>query len=667
MGGKPPMFWHGDDLPNTFTFSSWAGRGGGLAATAVGSPRVSPTGWAGYGDFAGRAAHFAPSPQQYITCAAGAGAYSAGQAFTWIAAIRVFRTAAQRNIIGLGSTANNNNWRGVYLSAAHQVGLLQNRNGTTEAKTGTAPDDEQIIVGVTVDAAGNAIIKQLTASGETTLLTDTINMGGTLNVNMFSIGCLVINNAVSSYSSLFLRAFAGNTASVSSARLSQILTYFRDRMGCPLPSTEASNVLTPMPLGLQRWYNGALQTSALPTIDDLTGNNNAVGNSIAYTSHEFDYQDITTSSITGVSHIIPAGTSPFSLLFAVRRVAGRTWDTGTNLNFVSAINLMVTSLVNVGLFKYHYNGVLLSSGYDVVGTWQPGARHVGALVYDGSTLRSYIDDPYVALAAHSVGARASDAEVHLGSFSGGAGSWEHKAKDFAIYNRALSPAELDTHWRRMNVQNATLVFTGDSNIALVKQDGYAPPAACAVYTQAQRYVFPRAGFRTRFGYNDGVSGSMWETPGALAPTPIISRGAALDALQDANEYNYLVEHASTNEFHQGLYGGAVEPVVALLKSYVNTRRATGLYRAIFGFQIPPAPDSTLNGKISTYNARMLDLVGDGTLDAAIVRDARMADPLDPIYWQLQASNADARHYKSPAARIQAEALLLAMLNARYHD
>jgi hypothetical protein len=632
---------------------------------------VSPTGWAGFGPFAGRCAYFAPSPQQYITCAAGATGYAAGTAFTWIMAIRVFRTAAQRNLVFLGSTANNNNWRGLYMNSSHQIGVLNNRNGASPvAVTGTAPDDEQILLGITCDASGNMVVKQLTASGETTLMTDTIVMSGTLTVNQFSIGAAIINNAVSSYSSLTLRMFAGIQSSVTSARLSRLLVYMRDKLGCPLPPIETADIYKQVPTGLQRWFNASLQTSAAPTVDDLAPGNHdgLLFSGGVITSHEFDFVDSAAAGISSGGCIIPAGSSPFTLLFSVRRVAGRTWDTATNFNFISGISLGITSLVNGGLFKYHYDGTLYSSGYDVISNWAANKRHVGALVYNGSVLRSYIDDPNVFLAQHSVGERANPTELFMGHFNGGAaGSWEHKAKDYAVYDRALSPAELDQHWRMMNLNSSTLVFTGDSNIALIKQDGYAPPAQNSIYRQAQQYVFPRAGFRTRFGINDGVSGSMWDTPGALAPTPIISRGAALDAAVDGNEWNWLWEHSSTNDIHQALYGGDVEQVVTRVITYATARRASGKYVGIGGFQIPPSSNATFNGKIDTYNARMVDLRNDGTLDLLVLRDPVLADPADLTYWQIEAGASDPKHYMAPAAKLQAEALLSTMYASKYHD
>jgi hypothetical protein len=675
LGTRPQVMLHGDDLPNTTTFSAWQGRRGSVNGVGVGSPLAAKSGWGGKGCAGLKCAHFTPAGGQYVTFNAEAANYGASTAFTWVLASRIRSTAAQRNVLMLGAAAANN-WRGLYISnTSDQFGMISNRSGSAEGDTGTTGlCDVQSIVLVSLSAGGALFIRQLTTEGESTLINTSHTMTGTLAADRFSLGTAILAGASSSPVAMHTRFLAcARGVAVDGATASQVLQHVRDRMGCPLPASELANPLISIPASasLIKWSNAKMQTATLPTVNDLSGNGDMTSSGVVLTDQEFDFQDDPAASISGALPVIPAGTSPFTLIASVKRVAGRTWDSAANLNFISsaAPALQVTTLMSGGLFKYHYNGTLYSSGVNILSNWAAGQRHTVALVFDGSTLRAYIDNAFAPVATHTgVGARAQAAALHLGSFTGGAGGWEHKARDFAVYTAALSSIQLDQHFRAAAASGYNIMLTGDSNIARVGKDFYAPCGEVGIDYQCRRYVFPRAGLRTTF-FNDGQSGSMWDTAGAIAPSSMIARGAAMDATLNANQWNIVVANCGTNDVHQSLYPGSeVSTILAKQTQWANERRASGKYRAIGAFQLPPSENSTFNTRLAQVNAGMLTLRDSGILDFVVTRPADMGNPLDGIHFLPKANTNDAEHWNGYGAKRMAQQLLYAILNdVNFHD
>ncbi len=678
IDGPAPVLLHADDLANTPTFSTWPGRGkfGGVILNAVGvnSPLVARAGWGGSGYAGLKAAHLRPSTAQHVTFNAAAADYGASTSFTWAFAARLRGVAAQRNLLFLGASASGTSWRGLYQTSGGNFGLLSNRNGAgAEASNGIAGAvAEQAIIGLTFNGAtGDFILKQLLASGEQALASGTHPVGGALTCNRFSLGCAILNNAVSSQAALFARfAVLQPGLLLDGTDLSALLRHIRDEQGCPLPSTEpTTNVRYLLPIGVQRWSN-ARQTPALPAIDDWSPNAVA-GNSSGVTNSDqaFDFGGAATSWMTTGGYQIPADNSGFTLLASVERVAGRSWDTVTNYNLVSDNNLRVTLLVSGGKIKYHYVGTLYDSGYDAYALWAAGKRHSVALKYEAGTLRLFVDDATTPVATHTgLASRPAPATMNFGAYNLTVGSWQHKAIDFAIYNAALGATEIERHWRVAAAQVHNLVVDGDSNIARVGTDFLAPAAEVGIWYQAERFVFPRAGLKCTFLKNNGQSGRMWDTAGGLAPVSMIAGGAGLDALMPSNRRIVLAAHCLTNDVHASLYSGDTAPIVTAVETWANARRASGLYRAIGAFEAPPAENSTFNGRINTCNAALHTLKSSGVLDFVVERHPDLSNPLDGKHWLPKANVNEAEHYNGLGAYKMALQYRDAILNSvPFHD
>lgn len=669
LEGEPQVSLHADDLPTTDTFSSWPGRKGSYNGVGVNSPLSAKSGWGGRG-FAGlRAAHLRPSTSQHITVNEAAAAYTASSAFTWIMAARIRSTAAQRNVLFLGHSSLNNNWRGLYLPSGDAIGVISNRNGTPETSPAgaVAALNEQAIYGLSLSAAGALLVMQLTATGEATLLSATHTMSGTLTVNRFSIGCALLAGAVSSQSAMYVRYLALlHGHALDATQMGKALRHVRDHLGCPLPSDESTNVLVAMPPGLQRWANGSLQVgTALPVVKDnspVTINGTSSG--VSLTDEEFDYGGVATSYVTAGGYLIPAGSAPFTLTALVKRVAGRSWDTSTNYNLVSGPNLRVTLLVSGGKLKFHYAGTLYDTGYNAVANWETGKRQAIALTFDGFTVRVYVNDmvtPVYVLS--SVPSRLTEM-MNFGAYNLTTGSWQHKAKDFAIYNTALSNDELKRHFAVAAASAYRVVLTGDSNMARCGTDFLAPAGEVAVDYQCRRYIFPRAGLKTQL-INKAQSGQRWATASGFAPTSMLAGRSAVEATLNANLWNVALAHCGTNDVHAGQ---SAATTIAQQTQWANESRASGKYVLVGSWQIPPAQNSTYNAVIDDVNDQMLDLVDTGVLDFVVPRHPDLSNPLDGIHWLPKVNVNDAEHangYGAMKMGIQLRDALLGV--ARFHD
>ena len=662
LDGPAPVILHGDDLPDTQTFATWPGRGkiSGTIVNGVGvnSPLCPRYGWTGQGTSGLKCAHLRPSTTQHVTFNAAAAQYGAGTAFTWLLAARLKNTAAQRNVLSLGSSTTGNNFRVFYMPAGDNFGLLSNRNGagveTDDGAIGVL--DEQCLVGISLAADGTLRIRQRTADGGTVGLAALSRvMTGTLTVDRFSLGGTILNGAFgASHAPLFARLLVCKPGvALDNAQLDKAFNLMEKELGCPLVrSATPESRLISIPSGVGRWYNASLQESTLPVVDDFSPNNDdGQANTVVVTSHEFDYQDNAAASITGTGYIIPAGNSSYTLIAYVRRVAGRTWNTTNNFNLLSSASLAVTSGIFGGLVQGHYNGVLKSSGYDAYANWAASKRHVVITRYDGTTgtLTQFVDDLDTPRATHTgLGARALAAEIHLGTYTGATGGWMHKAKDWAIFPYALSSAQMKQHVRAAAANAYVLFSDGDSNSALVTTDFLAPVGEGSAWLLAKRRVFPKAGLRTRFGANLGQSGRMVDTAGALAPVSLMANGATLDAAADANEWNVLINNIGSNDIHQNLYGGDVDAALDVYESYLDARIASGKWMHRIAQELPPSENSTYNSRINAWNAALPGFVTSGKLTAVIARPS--SSPTDAVH-VIQTETAGAARHWTPRGQL----------------
>lgn len=673
LGVRPQVHLHGDDLPSTHTFTTWPGRLGSINGSGQNNPYSAKAGWAGRGSAYARAAHCWPSASQYVLFSTEATNYTVATAFTWILATKVIDTAAQRNLLMLGASATGNNFRGLFLNASDQFGMLSNRNGTSEtdsASTAGFMAGQSIII-VSLSAGGNLLIWQRSAeNGTVELVNTTHTMTGTLSVDRFALGAAMLNNTPSGFAANVTRYLAcARTVAVDATTANRLFNVVEKQLGCPLPANEANttNPLVFMP-SPDRWYNAALQSSSLPVVDDLTATDNAQANSVVLTGRTFDFQNNTAASITSVGLVLPADASSYTLLASLTRVAGRSWSTGTNYNISSAANLEVTFLVSAGLLKAHYRGTLYSSGYDVITNWAAGERHAVALQFDGTSLHFYVDDMDTPVSTHAIASpvRTQLADIQIGTFTGATGGWMHYAKDFGLYRRALSASERNQHFRRSALQSYVLHFAGDSNIADIRRDFYAPAHEGGLMWQLRRHVLPRAGLKTVIGTNRGQSGQKLNSASAIAPTSLIADGATLDAGVTAGEWNIGVLNILTNDAHEPTYSGDMSAALVDFETYLDTRLTTGLWVGFIAMKLPPSRNSTTNTRINTLNTGFDSLVTSGKLLATVPRASD--DPFSDLHFLPQASDNDARHWTPYAQRINAESLLTVLSDVlSFHD
>jgi hypothetical protein len=672
LGVRPQVQLHGDDLPSTPTFATWPGRKGSIDGSSISSPYVARAGWAGRGSSTGKAAHFWPSSGQIVTFNPEASNYTSATGFVWALAVKIVDTAAQRNILSLGAGGTSNNWRALYTSTTDQLGLISNRSGTSEGDTAASAAfmAGQSLVIVSLSAGGALLIWQRSAeNGTVELLNTTHTMTGTLAVDKFTLGTLLINNAQSSSSALVTRYLAcARGVSADTTIATKLFTLMERQLGCPLPANEArSNALITIPSNVDRWFSGPLQSASLPTTNDqASGLTNTAEGAVTMVGRNYDLGNSSTSELGMGAWTIPAGSSPFSILFNVRRNAGSFVD-GTNYNFVSSANLEVTTLVNGGDFKGHVATTLYSSGYDCVANWAAGKRHSGMMRYDGTNLQFFVDDFVTPRASFSgISPRGFNAVMNLATFNGLSGSFEHRVCDLVIANRAFSGAEAEQMARAGRLHELRLHFAGDSNIADFRREFYAPAGEGGLFWQCKRHVFPRAGWATEITNNRGQSGQKLNSASAIAPTSLIADATAIDASVDANFSNVLVLNILTNDAHEPTYSGDMSAALADLSAYCDARLATGKYVGIVAMKLPPSRNSTINTRINTINTGFDTLASTGKLLATVPRASD--DPFDDLFFLPESADTNARHWTPWGNKVNAESLLTVLRDGiRFYD
>lgn len=672
LGVRPQVQLHADDLTGASVFINWQGRKGSINGVGVANPYSAKAGWTGRGGAMLRAAHCWPSSGQYVTFHGEAGNYSAGTAFSWALATKIIDTAAQRNLLMLGAGASSNNWRGLYVSLLDQIGVLSNRSGATQGSTPSPAGfmAGQSLIIVSLDTDGELHIWQRSAENGTVELLDTTHaaMSGSLVVDKFTLGTLLINGASSSHAPNVTRYVAcARGVAVDEVAAGKWFNLLETQLGCPLPATEPrASALITIP-SVDYWLSGPLQQSTLPATDDQVTSVAGLGDgALTMVGRNYDLGGSATSEVDLSAITIPAGSSPFTILFNVRRTAG-SLVSGTNYNIASASNLAITSLLHTGRLKCHINGTLFDSGYDAIANWATGERHSGMIRFDGTTVQMFVDDFTTPRSSNSsVPARANAAAMNIGTFTGAAGSWEHRICDVAIANRALSSAEALQLARAGRMHELRVVFAGDSNIADFRRDFYAPAGEGGLMWQLKRHVLPRAGWATEIGPNRGQSGQKLNSASAIAPDSLIDDAAALDAAVDANYSNILVLNIGTNDAHEPTYGGNMASFLADLSSYCDARLATGKYRGIVTMKLPASRNATIDARIDTINAGFDSLVTAGKLLATVPRASD--DPFDGLYHLPETFDTNARHWTPWANRINAESLLTILRDViPFHD
>lgn len=202
-----------------------------------------------------------------------------------------------------------------------------------------------------------------------------------------------------------------------------------------------------------------------------------------------------------------------------------------------------------------------------------------------------------------------------------------------------------------NQQMMNIFAEGDSNTALD-----APAAGFAGYRgqwwwQAQK-IMSELGVAAKWVRNFAVSGSQWTVPSGLAPTPVITRGASLDALTRAELFNVCICSIGTNDVN-GL-GDTLPTLQTNFNTWCDNRIASGVWDALVFLQCPP---QTLNaGKdtiLQSYDSYIQTQVGTrlqayarllSTVQASVVGGVRNPRFVPNV------SGAIAEHYNELGAR-----------------
>jgi hypothetical protein len=233
IGGKPQVLCHGDDLP-AGSVATWDARHGALAGTTSGTPSSNASGWAGSGSATFRTLTLSTS--QYVAYNSEASNYASTTPLLWIVGVKFTAQAAARNFVALGASATVNNYRGVHINATDGSFFWSNRNGTSETDAGSnVTESVQALWGIHLKD-DTATMIQRTSGGNTTLLSTTHAMSGTLSVNRFTLGALLLNDAQSAATALGEYRFfcAMRSPSANAADLPNILAYVQHNLRCPL-------------------------------------------------------------------------------------------------------------------------------------------------------------------------------------------------------------------------------------------------------------------------------------------------------------------------------------------------------------------------------------------------------------------------------------------------
>lgn len=238
---------------------------------------------------------------------------------------------------------------------------------------------------------------------------------------------------------------------------------------------------------LGHWYSAVQQTSALPTIDDVSGNGNdgtqtggVARVQAADGSWWFDFSAAANAEITAGENT-PVGVAFTYLLRPARRV-GATWPPDAVIFFASpgaSVNLP-------GLYYDPAQGatgviraLLDNAGFNTsedIESWTAEDPHILAMTHDGvanGTLRVYRDDWNTPILEQSgIDPGAVSAAITWGTYNSGQ-SWRNLMSDMAFWRGTqLSSSELTQAAAEFEAVNSSgVTLTADSgSFALTGQD-----------------------------------------------------------------------------------------------------------------------------------------------------------------------------------------------------
>jgi hypothetical protein len=460
---------------------------------------------------------------------------------------------------------------------------------------------------------------------------------------------------------LVLLSVTRGVSIANQAGLESLLDLIESENGLNLPMGRQINQLDSAPQtgSLALWYSGRLQTTD-PTvaIDDwsVAGADGTPVGTLAISADRIDFGSAAGTYILPSPAIaILSGTGQLACVAIVSRKAGLSWTNSDSYNIASVNNTGSCAFyITASNLKILWNVATIDSGYNVLG-WAVGEVHIVAFDYDGTNIRFFIDDMTTPYSTVAPGAgRTTTRTLQVGTFNGALG-WQGYMHSIQYWvGSALTGAGQMQQAAVSQVMQLIHVYaTGDSNSDA--NVAIAPAGAGVWWYQLRNIVFPLLGYTARFEYNDAVSGSTWNNATPIAPTPIIGRGAALDALATANVLNVLIVGShSTNDFNYSNL--SVAQVQTHITTYCTARIASGKWHKIIFVQtIPQTRNPTNDAKIDTLTAWLLTQVGI-LFDALVELPSTLQDSTDTVYFIPNSSSAIAEHMNAPGSRELADAI-----------
>jgi hypothetical protein len=468
---------------------------------------------------------------------------------------------------------------------------------------------------------------------------------------------------------MVLGAVFRDTELLAQSDFQSIANLIESDSGLNLPMGTQVNQLVSAPqvASLKVWYSGRLQSTSISVaVDDLSpSGSDGIPTGISLANEILDFGSNAINKILPTPSLsIPSGTGSLACVAIVMRKAGLSWTSSDSYNVASGSNTTSAAFYFTGSeVKVLWNATQISSNYNFLG-WAVGDIHVVAFGYDGTNLRFYIDDMTTPVRTVAPGvARSGSSALLIGSFNSLLG-WQGHMRSIQYWiGASLSGAgEMQQAVMSQMGQLMHIYATGDSNS---DANVAVAPAGASVWWYQLITKMRAQGYTAAFEYNDAVSGSTWNNATPIAPTPILARGAALDARTNPNVINVLIVGShSTNDFNYSNL--SVATVQGHVTAYCTARIAAGCWHKIIFVQtIPQTRNATNDAKIDSLNAWLVTQVGI-LFDELVVLDAALQDSTDTATFLPNSSSTIAEHLNATGSGILADQMIDTMQDMNWN-
>lgn len=442
--------------------------------------------------------------------------------------------------------------------------------------------------------------------------------------------------------------------------LKAVMDLVEDPKGFNLPMGPQVNPQDgiPLPTDLTTWYIARMQYNMDPltAVDDLsvTGRNGAPNN-VDFLEATEEYDFLTSDArINAVSTVIPAGTGSFTFMAFVSVKVGQPFIS-TEMYYIQGPSNTgsVSILVHELKLKVQWNNTTYDTGV-LASSWLPETLHIVAYTFDGTTIRVYVDDMSSTVYSVNPGvARTTNRNLVVGAWNNTSG-WRNKMRAFSYYgDKALNSAQLQQLAVANGMNMAHLYVEGDQNISI---DSAAPAGAGSFWNIARTVKFPAAGYATGFELNNAVSGTLWSMSTPTAPTSLLLRGEALDALAVAGRINLLLLSTGSNDVN--VAGMTLSTLQANIRAYCEERLDSGKWHRILVSELPPQTLNTpVNNLITAYNTWLPTLISEGLVHGVVELPAELQDDQDTDYFFPNSSSNIPPAYNSAGNSVFAEAVI----------